>query len=157
MNMLRLILVAAGLPLIVSCGGAGGPDTPNPWAGIKKGVLDCLTHPGEHHYYTVRFTIKNDKTFVDGTITHPNSGETRLGVITGKIHPANQLVFFWVSDMPGSGATSITSFQSNSDDPPTQLDGNPAGRIEVRLIASEIGRGPLGYTTAYYKFTWEPG
>lgn len=156
MKLLSLISMVIGLHLIVGCGGAGGAGTPNPWAGKKKGVLDCITHPGEHHRYTVFFTIKDDKTFVDGSVTHPESGETRLKGITGKIRPAGELVFFWVSDMPGSRMTSITSFESNSNVPPTQLDGSPAGRIKVRLSANEVGRGPFGSSAADYWLTWEP-
>lgn len=156
MKLLSLVSMIIGLNLIVGCGGAGGAGAPNPWAGNKKGVLDCINHPEEYHRYTFRFTIKNDKTFTDGSVTHTESGETRQGVITGEIRPAGELVFFWVSDMPGSGVTSITRFESNSNTPPTQLDGSPAGRIKVRLSANEIGRGPFGSSAAEYWLTWEP-
>lgn len=145
---------------IAGCGGAGSGGGNSPFAGTGKvGTFECTYQPHADlkHQFDVVFDIDGDGRFVNGTITHRDSGQVMTDALTGTIKGDLSVVFeVKEGKVPGTSVHDIHMIASNTQ-PGARLvmeDGTPAGRCYVDLSAVEYNNTPQQFASAYYRLSW---
>lgn len=146
---------------IAGCGGAGSGGGNSPFAGTGKvGTFECTyqPHAGLKHQFDVVFDIDGDGRFVNGTITHRDSGQVMQNALTGRI--AGDLgVVFEVKEgkVPGTSIHTIHKINANTQEGvKLVMEANiPSGRCHVDMSALEWISPPIEFQFANYRLTWE--
>lgn len=143
------------------CGGAESGGGNSPFAGIGKvGTFECTyqPHDGLKHLFDVVFDINSDGRFVNGRITHRDSGLVMTDALKGIIG-GDQSVVFEVKDgkVPGTSFHTIHRINANTQEGEKLVmeTGSPSGRCHVDLSALEWVTTPIEFQGATYRLTWE--